>query len=278
MNASTRVFFWFLLTLVLATSVALGVRRIWGRLPFAEYEAECGLTSGAVVRGRTYYDFSEDRPNPTRQQELRQKADGWESGSFRERVVALCRTNAVMNVLGKDKLERMISAVSVGIVPRQCSVIVRAKGSDPMATVELAAVYASEIETVSREADRDHALKVVEQLTRNLECQKAAVAKIEERIGVLKGDSAKGAEVGRLKSDLSSGESVCVELSRQLDVAKVSLGRGETGSFVRLTRRADEARLLVPTFWSLWVWLFPVSLAICMVCAAVDCRKKRLGS
>ena len=168
MNASTRVFFWFLLALVLATSAALGVRRIWRRLPFAEYEAECGLTSGAVVQGKSYYDFPEDRPNPTRQQELRQKADGWENGLFRERVGASCRTNAVMNVLGKDKQERMISAVSVEIVPRQCSVIVRAKGSDPMATVELAAVYASEIETVSREAGRDHARKIVEQLTRNL--------------------------------------------------------------------------------------------------------------
>lgn len=274
MKTSTRVFFWFLLALALATSAALGVRRIWGRLPFAEYEAECGLTSGAVVQGKTYYDFPEDRPNPTRQQELRQKADCWKSGPFRERVVASCRTNAVLNVLGKDKQERMIGAVSVEIVPRQCSVIVRAKGSDPLATVELAAVYASEIETMSREADRDRARKVVEQLARNLECQKEAVSKIEERIGVLKGDSAKGAEVERLKSDLSSEESVCVELSKQLDATKISFGRGETGSFARLTRRADGARLLIPTFWSLWLWLFPVSLAICAVCAAVDCRKK----
>lgn len=268
MKCLLRFFVLTAFAIVLSTLVSIAVRRWWAFMPFAEFEAECGLTSGAIVQGRTYYDFAEDRSNPARLQEIREKAGvSWKGDLFLQRVVTSCLTTSITHPIDTNELMQILSTVSVEVAPRNPSVIVRMRGRDAAAVARLAEVYASEIERTVRESEQERLGRVVEQLSRNLKCQTAVVVKIENRMKDLEGlSTAVGSnENARLGAELSKARTIQESMAEQLSSARMSISRGEMGSFVRMTRKAGEPKLAVPDFWSIWWCAFPVVIVLVLI-------------
>ena len=268
MKGLLRFFFLVALAVGLSTLASVASRRWWALLPFAEYEAECGLASGSIVQGRTYYDFAEDRQNPTRLRELRERVNILrEDDLFDQRVLVSCLTNAVARSIDTNELVQIISTASVEVVPRRTSVLVRMRGRDAASVSMLVEVYASEIEGCARSSDRERLGRVVEQLTRNLQRQAAVVAKIEKRMKIVEKLSTEAGsnETARLSAELGTARAVRESMSAQLSNTKISISRGEMGSFVRVAQKAEDAKLVVPNFWTIWWCVFPAVIVIVLI-------------
>ena len=271
-SALVRRFFRLLLLAALAvglsTLATIASRRLWAFLPFAEYEAECGLTSGSIVQGRVYYDFADNRPNPTRLQELRERMNILrEDDLFDQRVLVSCLTNAVTRSIDTNELVQIISTASVEVAPRKTSVLVRMRGRDADSVSKLVEVYASVIEGCARSSDQERLGRVVEQLTRNLQRQAAVIAKIEKRMkNVEKLSTEAGSnETARLSAELGTARAVRESMSAQLSNTKMSISRGKMGSFVRVAQKAEDAKLVMPKFWMIWWRVFPAVMVIVLI-------------
>ena len=265
MKGLLRFFFLIAFAAFSSTMVSFAVRRWWALLPFSEYEAKCSLMSGSIVQGKTYYDFAEDHPNPTRLQTLREMASTlWKGDLFCQRVVASCLTNTVACSIDTNEIAQIISTVSVEVVPRRASVIVCMRGCKADLVSMLADVYASEIERSARSSDQERLGRVVEQLAHNLQRQAAVVTTIEKRMNNVEKSSTKvgSNETARLSAELSAARAIRENLSAQLSNTKMSISRGEMGSFVRVAQKAEVAKLVVPNFWTIWWCVFSAVIVI----------------
>lgn len=268
MKGLLRFFFLIAFAVFLSTIASIAVRRWWALLPFAEYEAKCGLTSGSIVQGKTYYDFAEDRPNPTRLQELQEMASAlWEGGVFCQMVVTSCLTNTVARSIDPDEIERIISTVSVEVVPRRSPVLVCMRGRNAAAVARLVEAYAYEIERTAQSSNQERLDRMVEQLSRNLDCQIAVVTRIEKR----KQDAEKSSkavssnEIAKLSAELRIARDICECMEEQLANTKASISHGEIGTFIRMTQKVAEVKLEVPGFWLVLQCVFPVVLVIVLI-------------